>query len=110
MIQEIVDLAKSNGLILAVDPKFNNFFEYKHVTVFKPNRKEAEDALGARLHDQESDDRAAKALVEKLEAESVLLTLGESGMTLVERGGEAVHIPTTARKVADVSGARDTVI
>jgi rfaE bifunctional protein kinase chain/domain len=110
LIHEIIDIAKRNGLIITVDPKFNNFFEYKHVTVFKPNRKETEEALGVRLHDQGSVDRAAKGLVEKLEAENVLLTLGERGMTLVERGGAAVHVPTMARKVADVSGAGDTVI
>ena len=110
LIHEIVDFAKRNGLIITVDPKFNNFFEYKHVTVFKPNRHETELALGVRLHDQLSVDQAARALVEKLEAENVLLTLGERGMTLVERGGAAVHVPTMARKVADVSGAGDTVI
>jgi rfaE bifunctional protein kinase chain/domain len=110
LIHEVVDFAKRNGLIITVDPKFNNFFEYKHVTVFKPNRKETEEALGVRLHDQGSVDRAAKVLVEKLEAENVLLTLGERGMTLVERGGSTIHVPTMARKVADVSGAGDTVI
>ena len=110
LIHEIIDFAKRNGLIITVDPKFNNFFEYKNVTVFKPNRKETEEALGVRLHDQESTDRAVKTLIEKLDAENVLLTLGERGMTLVERGGAAVHVPTMARKVADVSGAGDTVI
>ena len=110
LIHEIVGFARSNDLIITVDPKFNNFFEYKHVTVFKPNRKETEEALSVRLHDQASVDRAAKALVEKLEAENVLLTLGERGMTLIERGGSPVHVPTMARNVADVSGAGDTVI
>ena len=110
LIHEIIDFAKRSGLIVAVDPKFNNFFEYKNVTVFKPNRKETEEALGVRLHDQGSVERAAKTLLEKLQAESVLLTLGEQGMTLVERGGSATHVPTMARKVADVSGAGDTVI
>jgi rfaE bifunctional protein kinase chain/domain len=110
LIHEIVDFAKRHGLIITVDPKFNNFFEYKRVTVFKPNRKETEEALGIRLHDQGSIDRAAKTLVDKLEAENVLLTLGEHGMTLVERGSAAIHVPTMARKVADVSGAGDTVI
>jgi rfaE bifunctional protein kinase chain/domain len=38
LIHEIVDFAKRNSLIITVDPKFNNFFEYKRVTVFKPNR------------------------------------------------------------------------
>jgi rfaE bifunctional protein kinase chain/domain len=110
LIHEIIGFAKRNGFIVTVDPKFNNFFEYKQVTVFKPNRKETEEALGVRLHDQESVDRAGKDLVEKLEAENVLLTLGERGMTLVERSGAAVHVPTMARRVADVSGAGDTVI
>ena len=110
LIHEIVDFAKRNHLIITVDPKFNNFFEYTHVTVFKPNRKETEEALGVRLHDQGSVDQAAKTLVEKLEVENVLLTLGERGMTLVERGSAAVHVPTMARNVADVSGAGDTVI
>jgi D-glycero-beta-D-manno-heptose-7-phosphate kinase len=110
LIHEIVDFAKRNNLIVTVDPKFNNFFEYKRVTVFKPNRKETEEALGVRLHDQKSVDEAAGTLLAKLEAENVLLTLGERGMTLVERGGAATHVPTMARNVADVSGAGDTVI
>ena len=95
---------------MAADPKFNNFFEYKQVTVFKPNRKETEEALGVRLHDQQSVELAGRALVERLEAESVLLTLGERGMSLFERDGTTTHVPTAARKVADVSGAGDTVI
>jgi rfaE bifunctional protein kinase chain/domain len=110
LIHELVQLARKHGLIITVDPKFNNFFEYKGVTVFKPNRKETEEALGIRLHDQGSVEEAGRKLVERLEAENVLLTLGERGMTLVERSGSATHVPTMARKVADVSGAGDTVI
>lgn len=110
LIREIIAFARQNSIIVSVDPKFNNFFEYQNVTVFKPNLKETEEALGIRLHDQESIDRAASTLVEKLSAENVLLTLGERGMTLKERGGATIHVPTTARKVADVSGAGDTVI
>ena len=110
LISELIDLARRNGKIITVDPKFNNFFKYKQVTVFKPNRKETEEALGCRLTDTESVESAGRSLVEKLEAESVLLTLGERGMSLFERQGDITHVPTTARKVADVSGAGDTVI
>ena len=110
LIREIVDFARKNRILISVDPKFNNFFEYKHVTVFKPNRKETEEALGVRLNDQASVERAGRALVERLEAENVLLTLGEQGMTLVEGKGTMTHVPTAARRVADVSGAGDTVI
>jgi len=110
IIPEIVKLARSNGKIITVDPKFNNFFEYTNVTVFKPNRKETEEALGARLTDQKAVEQAGRQLVDRLQAENVLLTLGEQGMSLFEREGGVMHVPTRARKVADVSGAGDTVI
>jgi rfaE bifunctional protein kinase chain/domain len=110
LIKELVEFAKKNRIIITVDPKFNNFFEYKQVTVFKPNRKETEEALGVRLNDQASVEQAGRTLVERLEAENVLLTLGEQGMTLVEGAGQMTHVPTAARRVADVSGAGDTVI
>ena len=96
--------------MVTVDPKFNNFFEFKNVTVFKPNRKETEEALGVRLNDQASVEQAGRTLVDRLKAENVLLTLGERGMTLVEGNGHMTHVPTAARRVSDVSGAGDTVI
>ena len=110
LIHELVELSGRSRKIVTVDPKFHNFFEYRQVTVFKPNRTETEEALGVRLIDQRSVEQAGRTLMERLEAEGVLLTLGEGGMSLFERGGETTHVPTTARKVADVSGAGDTVI
>jgi len=110
LIQELVELAKGSRKIITADPKFNNFFEYRRVTVFKPNRMETEEALGVRLRDQQSVEQAGRMLVERLEAESVLLTLGERGMSLFESNGTITHVSTAARKVSDVSGAGDTVI
>ena len=110
LIKELVEFAKKNRIIVTVDPKFHNFFEYKQVTVFKPNRKETEEALGVRLNDRASVEQAGSTLLRRLEAENVLLTMGDQGMTLVEGGGQMTHVPTAARKVADVSGAGDTVI
>jgi rfaE bifunctional protein kinase chain/domain len=110
LIRELVDLAGRSRKAVTVDPKSNNFFEYKQVTVFKPNRKETEEALGVRLQDKKSVEEAGRTLIERLGAESVLLTLGEDGMSLFERDGDATHVPTATRKVADVSGAGDTVI
>lgn len=109
-IREVIDFAVQNRIIITVDPKFHNFFEFKNVTVFKPNRKETEEALGVRLNDQASVEQAGRTLVERLKAKNVLLTLGERGMTLVEGDGRMTHVPTAARKVSDVSGAGDTVI
>jgi len=110
LIREVIGLARSAGKPVTVDPKFNNFFEYRNVTVFKPNRKESEEALGRRLTDQATVERAGLDILKKLDAENLLLTLGEQGMSLFERSGSVTHVSTRAKRVADVSGAGDTVI
>lgn len=110
VIHELVAVARKYNKIITVDPKFNNFLEYKHVTVFKPNRREVEEAIGGRLRTIADVERAGKHLLETLEAENVLLTRGEEGMSLFEAGGEVSHIPTQATNVQDVSGAGDTVV
>ena len=110
LITRIIEAAKIKRKIIAVDPKFNHFFDYHDVTVFKPNRKETEEALGTRLNNDSTIERAGKELLNRLNAENVLLTLGEKGMTLFQRDGAMTNVPTAARQVADVSGAGDTVI
>lgn len=110
LINKVIKFARSNKIIITVDPKFDNFFEYKNVTVFKPNRKETEDALGMRLDSEEKVIEACKKLKDKLNPEFLLLTRGEMGMTLIGTNSSIHTIPTRARKVADVSGAGDTVI
>lgn len=110
LISRLISLANEHRITITVDPKFNNFFEYREVTVFKPNRKEAEEVLGIRIRSDADIDAAGKSLMERLGAKNVLLTLGESGMTLFESDGATSHVETAARRVADVSGAGDTVI
>ncbi len=110
VIKNVILKANKLNKIIAVDPKFQNFFEYKNVTVFKPNRKETEDAFGIRLITHEDISEAGKMLFEKLNAKYILLTLGEEGMALFQDSNLEKLFPTKARKVADVSGAGDTVI
>lgn len=110
LIEKIINLAQSKKKLVTVDPKFNNFFSYKNVTVFKPNRKEAEDVLGIKIKSDEDVSIAGKTLIERLDAQNVLLTLGAEGIAVFEKGKTERRMPTKARKVADVSGAGDTVI
>lgn len=110
LIEKIINLANKKNILITVDPKFNNFFNYKNVTVFKPNRKEAGDALGIRITSEEDIDFTGNHLLKKLNAKYILLTLGEEGIAIFENGKEKIKMPTKARKVADVSGAGDTVI
>lgn len=110
LIYDLIEIANRYGIIIAVDPKFDNFFEFKNATVFKPNKKELEEALGYKLNSEDKVSEAGKAVLERLKCQYLLLTRGEKGMTLFSKNGEIRHIPTKAKKVVDVSGAGDTVI
>ena len=110
LITQIIELANKNKKLITVDPKFHNFFSYKNVTVFKPNKKEAEDILGMKIISDEDISLAGNKLLKKLSAKNILLTLGEKGIAVFEKGKPEKRMPTKARKVADVSGAGDTVI
>jgi D-glycero-beta-D-manno-heptose-7-phosphate kinase len=110
MIYEIISFAKINKIPVFVDPKFDNFFLFKDVTVVKPNKKEAAKALGIQIKTEEDVIRTGKELMERLNCSYVLLTLGKDGMMLFEKDGAISSVPTRARNVADVSGAGDTAI
>lgn len=110
MISTVINFANYNNIPVFVDPKKDNFFNYKGVTVFKPNRKEAQQALGLSLRTKDDVITAAKKLIELLECQNVLITLGAEGMMLIEKDGTISTVPTRARHVADVSGAGDTAI
>jgi len=110
IIGELVGLAKSQGKVVTADPKFDHFFEYRGVDLFKPNQREVEAVMGVRLTNGQSASRVGRQLVSKLGDPSVLLTQGEKGMVLFLPEGEETHIAAVAREVFDVSGAGDTVI
>ena len=107
VIRAAMEEALAKRIPVVVDPKFRNFFEFGGATIFKPNRRELESALGATL--DIGSPEALPATCARLGVEHLLLTLGEHGMVLVSADGEVGRIPTTAREVYDVVGAGDTV-
>jgi len=107
LITPVMQHAKSREMPTVVDPKYRNFFAYGGATIFKPNRRELESALGAAV-DLEHVEALPEAL-RRLGVEHLLLTLGEAGMALIAADGEVGRVPTTAREVYDVVGAGDTV-
>jgi D-glycero-beta-D-manno-heptose-7-phosphate kinase len=109
-IGRVVARAREKGKMVFVDPKYDHFFEYRGATLFKPNKKEASDRLGLKLDSDGAFRSALNRLMDELDCGAVLITLGEEGMILQERGREIMKIPTRAVKVHDVSGAGDTVI
>ena len=97
----------SVGIPSVVDPKRLRFFEYEGATVFKPNARELEDALGDHL--QADNPAWMESVRARLGVQNLLLTLGERGMALQCAEGGFMRVPTVAREVYDVSGAGDTV-
>lgn len=107
IIEGTIKLARDRNLPIVVDPKFRNFFAYRGATIFKPNRRELESALGATVDLDHPE--ALPQTFERLGVEHLLMTLGERGMALVAADGIVHRVPTTAREVYDVVGAGDTV-
>lgn len=110
MIRDIEKLVSGRSIIIAVDPKTENFKYYRKVDIITPNHHEAAAFCGFTITDDDSLIRAGEYILDKLKCKSVLITQGKDGMTLFESGTAPCHIPTVARKVFDVSGAGDTVI
>jgi D-beta-D-heptose 7-phosphate kinase/D-beta-D-heptose 1-phosphate adenosyltransferase len=107
LIAVVMEVARRRGIPVVVDPKYRQFFEYAGATVFKPNRRELESALGASVDLQNRN--ALPEVLSRLKVDNLLVTLGADGMLLVTKDGNSLRIPSIAREVYDVSGAGDTV-
>ncbi|HEY9176869.1 MAG TPA: bifunctional ADP-heptose synthase [Flavipsychrobacter sp.] len=98
------------GMVVAVDPKKDNFLAYKGVTIFKPNLKEVREGLNIPLDtiNKVSMDKVHKELKAELNHDITFVTLSEKGVYYGNSSSEVV--PSHLRTIADVSGAGDTVI
>jgi D-beta-D-heptose 7-phosphate kinase/D-beta-D-heptose 1-phosphate adenosyltransferase len=109
VVRAVIDCARRLGKPVIVDPKGHDYSLYRGATVITPNRAE----LGAAVHRPVTTEaeiaKAAAELARIVEAEAVLVTRSEQGMTLHAEGQAPVHIPAYPVKVRDVSGAGDTV-
>jgi len=109
-IHEIILEAIKRDIPTAVDPKFHNFWAYKHVSLFKPNLKEIRAQVDFPVEiNQTSLDKVANLIRSKIGSPYILITLSEHGMFISNEQGSEI-IPTQPRAVADVCGAGDTVI
>lgn len=113
---EAFSKAKDEGRVglksrpIMLDPHPRNYQIYKNMTAVKPNRKEAEEAAGFRIRSKEDALRAAPEVLKRWQSDILVLSLSEDGMLIATVDGEPPFlIDTVARRVADVSGAGDTV-
>jgi len=110
IVSESARLARKRKLPILVDPKVARFDSYRGVSLVTPNIHETERIAGKPISDAPALAEAAKSILKKLRCQAVLVTRGELGMSLFEKGKPPVHIGATAREVFDVTGAGDTVI
>lgn len=106
VIQSILNTCKKKGIKTFIDPKEKNFFEFKGCTLFKPNKREVEKAMGMST---ENIDEINKYLKERLQNEYTMITLGASGLYLSNQG-RGNTFQTSPIHVVDVCGAGDSVI
>lgn len=117
LLEEVKALCRAHAVWLSFDPKPVHDLNLTGLSLITPNRKEAFEL--AKLSDDTRNQnpladanlmRAAERLLNELRPAVLLITLGELGMLLCQRGQKPFHIPTVAQEVFDVSGAGDTVI
>jgi rfaE bifunctional protein kinase chain/domain len=117
LLNEIKSLCRARGIWLSLDPKPVHQLNLNGLSLITPNRKEAFEL--ANLPDETRNPNpladknlmfVAERLLNELRPAVLLITLGEFGMLLCQRGQKPFHIPTVAQEVFDVSGAGDSVI
>ncbi|MGL5628668.1 MAG: bifunctional D-glycero-beta-D-manno-heptose-7-phosphate kinase/D-glycero-beta-D-manno-heptose 1-phosphate adenylyltransferase HldE, partial [Plesiomonas shigelloides] len=108
-VQAMIQLARSAGVPVLIDPKGNDFERYRGATLLTPNLSEFEAVVGRCKSEEELVERGM-ALLHRFDLDALLVTRSENGMTLLREGHAPLHLPTQAQEVYDVTGAGDTVI
>jgi D-beta-D-heptose 7-phosphate kinase/D-beta-D-heptose 1-phosphate adenosyltransferase len=108
-VQTLIALCKEKNIPVLIDPKGSDFEKYAGASLITPNLSEFEAVVGECADEQELVNKAKK-LCKQYQLGALLVTRSEHGMTLIDTKTEAVHMPTRAREVYDVTGAGDTVI
>ncbi|WP_420460187.1 bifunctional heptose 7-phosphate kinase/heptose 1-phosphate adenyltransferase [Neolewinella sp.] len=110
LIAQLIALAREHDVRIVVDPKATNFWAYRGIDLLKPNLREVQQQLDFAVKPVVADlDRATAVLFDRLGCKQVMVTLSQHGIYTHDGERSAIH-PTRARRIADVSGAGDTVI
>lgn len=111
LIKQVTAIAHKNNIPVVVDPKKRNFSFYKEATLFKPNLKELREGFKSdfSIHNKQEFEAVCKDLMQAMQLKNLFVTLSEHGVMITD-GTTFHYIPAHLRKIADVSGAGDTVI
>jgi D-beta-D-heptose 7-phosphate kinase/D-beta-D-heptose 1-phosphate adenosyltransferase len=109
LLKGVKEFAQKNNITIIVDPKPKHHSWYKDVTLITPNRNESQKVTGIIIENEDSIKEAGAKLLGELSS-NIIITAGNKGMYVFEKGKKHVHIPAVAREVFDVTGAGDTVV
>ena len=109
LLDAAAEMVEKSKVLCIIDPKEENFHRYRKASLLTPNKEEASAASGVRIRDEASLHEAGKKLLKLWQAEAVLITRGQEGMSLFYQDSMNGYFPTAAREVFDVTGAGDTV-
>lgn len=112
LIEGIKKVVQDAKIYICLDPKQSDFSMYEGVYVITPNHHEAQRASGMEISDDNDLKQVGAALLNKYDFQALLITRGEEGMSLFERGPKIshTHFSAQAKEIYDVTGAGDTVI
>jgi D-beta-D-heptose 7-phosphate kinase/D-beta-D-heptose 1-phosphate adenosyltransferase len=110
LLEKVLSLAQERDILVFVDPKVEHFSLFSPVTLITPNHFEAERIVHHQCRSDEEVERAGDVLLSQITSSYIILKRGEQGMSIFEKEKKAIHIPTNAIEVYDVTGAGDTVI
>lgn len=108
LTSDLISIANAKNKRVLVDPKGLDYSKYSGAYLLTPNKKEAEEASGIKIKDDNSLVEALKNLKDVANLDISLITLSEDGIAIFD--DKLIIKPTVAREVYDVTGAGDTVI
>ena len=110
LTSKVLSFAQKRKIPVFVDPKVENFFLFTPVTLITPNHFEAARIVHHDCDTNSQIESAGNEILSRIVTPFLIIKRGEQGMSVFERGKKAIHIPTVAKEVFDITGAGDTVI
>jgi D-beta-D-heptose 7-phosphate kinase/D-beta-D-heptose 1-phosphate adenosyltransferase len=110
LLKKVLSFAQRAKFPVCVDPKLELFFSFSPITMMTPNHLEAEKIVHHTCLTDQEVEKAGATILSKISTKYLIIKRGERGLSVFGRGKKALHIPTLAKEVYDVTGAGDTVI
>lgn len=109
-VKKIIAICNANKVLVGIDSKSRDIHAFENADFVKPNNLELEEAVGIKIEDDNSLDKAGRLYLEKSHAKALVVTRGAKGISVFVPGELRHDYSSRAIQVFDVTGAGDTVI